>query len=127
MYKIRQIKYAAGSTSIQVYKIENRKRVIVRHIGTARSEQEKVDLLSLANDFIDRISKQPSLFAEKDSGNVLYLNQVEFIGVYHSFFYELIFKLIVTIGFDKLKNMLLLDLVIIRIFLYCAMRHPSYK
>ena len=116
MYKIRQIKYAAGSTSIQVYKIENRKRVIVRHIGTARSEQEKVDLLSLANDFIDRISKQPSLFAEKDSGNVLYLNQVEFIGVYHSFFYELIFKLIVTIGFDKLKNMLLLDLVIIRIF-----------
>ena len=49
MYKIRQIKYSANSVSIQVYKIENRKRVIVRHIGTARNEQEKLDLLFLAH------------------------------------------------------------------------------
>lgn len=132
MYKIRQIQYAAGSTSIQVYKIENRKRVIVLHIGTARSEQEKADLLSLAIDFIDRISKQSSLFAEKDSGNVLCLNQVEFIGVSYSFFYELIFKLIVKIGFDKLKNILLLDLVIIRIktdngYLNCSYSSVRYR
>ena len=116
MYKIRQIKYAASSVSIQVYKIENRKRVIVRHIGTARDEQQKSDLLSLANDFIDRMSRQPSLFEDKDTGNILYLNQIEFIGVHYSFFYELVFKFIFIIGFDKLKSMLLLDLVTIRIF-----------
>ena len=116
MYKIRQIKYSANSVAIQVYKIENRKRVIVRHIGTARNEQEKADLLSLANDFIDRLSKQPSLFEDKDSGNIFYLNQTEFIGVHYSFFYELVFKHIITIGFDKVKNILLLDLVILRIF-----------
>jgi len=62
MYKIRQIKYAANSSSIQVYKIENRKRVIVRHIGTAHDEPENVDLISLANDYIEKVYKQLNLF-----------------------------------------------------------------
>ena len=114
MYKIRQIKYSADSVSIQVYKIENRKRVIVRHIGTARTEQEKADLLTLANDFIEKTSKQFSLFEDKQSGNILYINQTEFIGVYFSFLHELIFKLIITVGFDRVKNNLLLDMVVLR-------------
>src|SRR3972149_8214735 len=102
MYKIRQIKYAKDSTSIQVYKIENRKRVIVRHIGTARNEQEKLDLLTLANDFIEKKTKQLYLFGEQQSGNILYVSQTEFIGVYYTFLYELLSKLIISIGFDKI-------------------------
>lgn len=114
MYKIRQVKYAANSVSIQVYKIENRKRVIVRHIGTAHNEQEKSDLLSLADNFIKKISKQLFLFENNPSNNILYINQTEFIGVHYNFLYELLSKLIITIGFDKIKNNLLLDLVILR-------------
>lgn len=116
MYKIRQIKYSSSSVSIQVYKIENRKRVIIRHIGTARNKQEKADLLSLANDFIEKMSKQMTLFEDNLSNNILYLNQTEFIGVYYTFLYELISKLIIAIGFDKVKSILLLDLVVLRIF-----------
>ena len=52
MYKIRQISYAKNSISIEVYKIENRKRVIVKHIGTAKTDAERDDMLSLAKDFI---------------------------------------------------------------------------
>jgi len=115
MYKIREIKYASNSVSIQVYKIENRKRIIVRHIGTARNEQEKSDLLALANDFIEKASKQLHLFDNNQSNNILYVNQTEFIGVHYSFLYELISKLIISIGLDKLKNNLLLDLVILRL------------
>ena len=55
MYKIRAISYTSTSVSIQVYKIVNRKRVIIRHIGTARNEQEKTHLLSLADDFINKV------------------------------------------------------------------------
>lgn len=115
MYKIRQIKYVKNSISIQVYKIANRKRVIVRHIGTARNEQEKLDLLTLANDFIEKKSKQLYLFTEQQSGNIFYVNQTEFIGVYYSFLYELLSKLIISIGFDKIKTPLLVDLVILRV------------
>ncbi len=95
MYKIRQIKYSSSSVSIQVYKIENRKRVIVRHIGTARNEQERSDLLTLAHDFIEKISAQLYLFEDDQSGNILYVNQTEFIGVYFTFLYELVSKLLI--------------------------------
>ena len=114
MYKISQIKYSANSVSIQVYKIENRKRVVVRHIGTARNEQEQSGLLALANDFIEKISKQLFLYGREQSGNLLYINQTQFIGVYYTFLYDVIAKLIITIGFDKVKNNLLLDFVIVR-------------
>lgn len=121
MYKIRQVKYTTNSVSIQVYRIENRKRIIVRHIGTARNDQEKIDLLSLANDFIEKASKQLLLFDNNQSNNVLYINQTEFIGVHYTFLHELISKLIIIIGFDKIKNALLLDLIILR------MIEPSSK
>lgn len=114
MYKIRQIKYSANSVSVQVYKIENRKRVIVRHVGTARNEQEKSDLLILANDFIKKASKQLQLFQDPRSGNILYVDKTGFIGVYYTFLYDLVWKLILKIGLDKIKSNLLLDLVVLR-------------
>lgn len=114
MYKIRQIKYSDKSISIQVYKIEKRKRVIVRHIGTARNEQEKTDLLTLADDFIKKISGQLFLFDDVQTGKILHVDKTEFLGVYYSFMHELIWRLIITIGFDKIKNSMLIDLVIIR-------------
>lgn len=114
MYKVRQISYSPSSVSIQVYKIEHRKRVIVRHVGTARTEQEKADLLALAHDFIQKTSRQFFLFDDQSSGKLLHIDQTDFIGTYYSFLHELISKLIIRVGFDKLKSNLLLDMVILR-------------
>ena len=114
MYKIRQIKYSQGSISVQVYKIEQRKRVVVRHIGTARNDEEREALLSLAKDYIKTASKQLSLFDEDQASRILYLNKTELIGTYYTFLYDLLRKLMLVIGFDKIKSRLLLDLVIIR-------------
>jgi len=55
-----------------------------------------------------------ALFEDNHSNTILYLNQTGFIGVHYNFFYELISKIIIAIGFDKIKNILLLDLIIIR-------------
>lgn len=115
MYKIRQIKYSSNSVSVQVYTIKDRKRVILRHIGTARTDQEKDDLISLANDFIDKLSKQLNLFENKGSGNIFNVSQTDFIGVYYGFLYEVLSKLMIQIGFDKIRNPLLMDLSIMRI------------
>ncbi|MCC9042365.1 MAG: IS1634 family transposase [Flavobacterium sp.] len=121
MYKIRKIKYSQGSVSVQVYKIENRKRVIVRHIGTSRDEQELENLLILARDFIQKLSKQLFLFTGDTNNQVVNLAQVEFLGVYYNFFYELMHKIVISVGFDKLQSSFLLDLAIIR------MLEPSSK
>lgn len=115
MYKIREVSYSTSSISIQVYEIINRKRVILRHIGTARNESEKAELMLLAQDFISKLSKQLELFENSQSENILQLDKTEFIGVYFSFFHEFFSKLIIKIGFDKLKKTMLLDLAIIRL------------
>ena len=52
---------------------------------------------------------------------MLYLDKSEFLGVYYTFFYEVIRSLISKIGFDKKVKQLLLDLVAIRIL------EPAYK
>ena len=77
MYKIRQIKYSENSVSIQVYKIENRKRVNVRHIETSHNENEQFDLMILANDFIEKASKQLTLFENNKANNTFYLNKTQ--------------------------------------------------
>lgn len=115
MYKIRQIQYATGSVSIQVYKIENRKRVIVKHIGTARNTKEKSNLLRIAKQYIRKLTQQISLFEENTATNLLNLNQTEFVGVYYTFLYELLLSLFKKVGFDILNNQLLVDLAIVSI------------
>jgi len=114
MYKIREVSYSSKSTSVQVYKIVDRKRVIVRHIGTARSEKEKSDLIAVAYEFIEKISKQLTLYENVQPNNILYVKKTEFIGVYYNFLHELLSKLALKIGLDKLRNSFLLDLFIIR-------------
>lgn len=55
------------------------------------------------------------LFQEAKFDNLLYLDKSDFLGVYYTFFYEVIFGLISQIGLDRIKKQLLLDLVTIRI------------
>lgn len=115
MYRIRQIKYSSNSISIQVYKIVNRKRIIVKHIGTSHNDKERFDLLLIAKDYIEKMSNQINLFENGLSNNILHINQIEYIGVYYSFLYELISKLLRIIGLERIRNQLLLDFVLLRI------------
>ena len=115
MYKIRNVKMTSGSFSVQVYKIVDRKRKVVKHIGTAHTEQEKNDLQTVANEYILQISKQLALFENTQAQNILYLNQTEFLGVYQTFLYEIINGLLTQIGISKIEKSMLLDLVIMRI------------
>lgn len=115
MYKIRDVKMVSGSVSVQVYKIVDRKRKVVKHIGTAHNDQGKNDLHSLANEYILQVSKQLALFENAQAQNILYLNQSEFLGIYYTFLYEVINGLLTQIGFSKIEKSMLLDLVIIRI------------
>src|SRR5690606_2782887 len=64
--------------------------------------------------FIQKSSKQLNLYETDRSNSILNLNQTEFLGVYYSFLYELLSKIIIVIGLDKLKHDFLLDLVILR-------------
>lgn len=115
MLHIRVVKTASGARAVQLVFYKNRKRVVFKHIGSANSDHQLESLKLVAQDLINNYSPEIPLFEELKFDNLLYLDKSEFLGVYSTFLYEVLFKVISQIGFDKIKKQLLLDLVVIRV------------
>lgn len=115
MYHIRVVRTASGANAVQVVYYRNRKRIIFKHVGSAKNEDEIASLKIIARDIINNSSFQSSLFGDIKFDNLLYLDQSEFLGVYYTFLYEVLTDLITRIGLSKINKQLLLDLVVIRI------------
>jgi len=115
MYHIRVVKTSSGASAVQVIYYLNRKRIIFKHVGSAKSEEDLAILKTIAKDIIVNTSLQPSLFGEVKFDNLLYLDQSEFLGVYYTFIYEVLAGIMSQIGLSKINKQLLLDLVTMRI------------
>lgn len=115
MLHIRVILTASGASAVQVVYYRNRKRVVFKHIGSAKSSLELDSLKLVAQDLINNFSPEIPLFEQVKLENLLFLDKSEFLGVYSTFLYEVISNLISQIGLDKIKKQMLLDLVVIRV------------
>jgi len=116
MLHIRVVKTASGSRAVQLVYYQCRKRFIYKHIGSACTDEELDVLKEAAQDLIESHTPSLPLFQGASSCNLLYLDKSEFLGVYYTFFYEVICNLISKIGFDRIVQELLRDLIVIRIF-----------
>ena len=116
MLYIRVVKTSSGAQAVQVVYYRHRQRVIYKHIGSACTDEELDVLKKVARDLIESHTPSLPIFQDTPLDNLLYLDKSEFLGVYYTFFHEVISSLISKIGFDKIINQLLLDLVSIRIF-----------
>lgn len=115
MLKCRQVKTGSGKVAVQVYYLHNRKRVILKHVGSAASEDE-LDVLKIkAERFIRDYSNQVSLFPSVKSCAYSDLELYECVGFYYRFFYSIIQDLITQLGIEDLASNLLKDLITIRI------------
>jgi len=115
MLKFREVKTGSGKIAVQVYYLHNRKRVIVKHLGSAITTQEHDNLKQQAQQFIEDYSSQTSLFPSLKPCAYSYFEQYECVGFYYRFFYQAIQRLIAQIGFGELTSSLFKDLVTIRI------------
>lgn len=115
MLRFREVKTGSGKVAVQVFYIHNRKRVIVKHLGSASTADELDNLKQQAKQLIEDYSDQTSLFPSSKSGAYSYLEQYECVGFYYRFFYDIIERLIAQIGFEELTSNLFKDLVTIRI------------
>ena len=115
MLKIREVKTGSGKIAVQVYYLHNRRRVIVKHLGSAMTIEELDTLKLQAQQFIEDYSNQKSLFPPLKSGAYSYLDQYECVGFFYRFFYDTIQRLIAQIGLVELLSSLFKDLVTIRI------------
>lgn len=116
MLYIRVVKTASEARAVQVVYYKNRKRVIYKHIGSAHTEDELSELKTAAQALIDSTIPLLPIYPEGRPEKLLHLDKSEFLGVYHTFFHEVISSLIQKIGFKKSIGQLLHDLVVIRIF-----------
>jgi transposase len=115
MLKIREVKTASGNVAVQVIYYSNRKRIVLKHIGSAKDETELEPLKHLAREFIKSHTQQLSVFPNQNPNAYLHIEHTWCIGFYYRFFYDTIQKLMTQIGFQDLSTDLFRDLVTIRI------------
>jgi len=117
MLYIRVVKTGSGASSVQIVYYINRKRIVYKHIGSGRTDEQITELKIVAQDFIDNyIPPLPLIEPVVKFDNLLYIDRCDYLGIYYTLFYEVITELIFQFGLGKIKNSLLLDLVVIRIF-----------
>lgn len=117
MLHIRVIKTKGKSRSVQVYRYRNGKRVIIKHIGSGTTDEQINSLEEMARVFIADYTKQTYLFEEvKPKEDAVMVSQCEFIGVYYTYFYDILRAVQHQIGYALEVDTLLNDLVVMRIF-----------
>ena len=115
MLSIRIVTTASQSKAVQIVYYRNRKRIVFKHIGSGKTDEEITSLKLIAQDIIDTYSPTLSLYDEVRFNQLLHLDKSEFLGIYYTYYYEVVASLIKKMGIEKLKKQLLLDLVIVRL------------
>lgn len=115
MLKVRVITTASGASAVQIVRYVNRRRVVVKHIGSGHSQDEIQILLISAEEWIANYTQQISFFPEKIETAVLRVEDCEYVGFYYTFIYEVLDTLQDRIGYKQLEVPMLIDLVIMRI------------
>lgn len=113
-YHIRKVKTGSKAIAVQVIKYENRKRVVVKHIGSAHNKDDVITLCNNAANWISEQTKQIPLFDQQEE-RFIPLEQCEYLGFQYTFLYETLLKLQARLGYTYFGNKLLNDLVTIRI------------
>jgi hypothetical protein len=115
MLHIRTTKTASYSTAVQVVRYKNRKLIIVKHIGSAKHDDEIQNLKEAAQQWIEKETDQVSLFSSTTNESTIDQSRYQYIGYRYAFTYENLFALCKAFKFHQLDNQLLVDLVIARV------------
>jgi hypothetical protein len=61
--KIRVVKTASKARAVQVIRYQNRKRIVIHHLGSAHTEEALNELILLAEEWIKGQTQQLSIFS----------------------------------------------------------------
>lgn len=90
---IRTVRTASGATAVQIIQYANNKRIVVKHIGSAHTDDELTALRSEAEHIREQLSPQLSLFSLVESPvRLLHMDHLTLQAVTHCFAYEALRK-----------------------------------
>lgn len=115
MFYPRTTKTASGATAVQVVRYDNRRRIVVKHIGSAHTPEELSSLKQTARNWIEQETHQQRLFPQDIKPALTPMEKCVYLDTRYSFIYEILSRLLRLLQFDRFHNQLLLDLVIMRI------------
>lgn len=117
MLRVRTTKTASSATAVQVVRYEGKKTIVIKHIGSGKSSEDILLLRKAASDFIETHTGQQRLphLEQNTPGAILQLDKCEYLGARHTFIYEAITHMFTLLGFNKVENNLLYDIVLMRI------------
>lgn len=115
MPSIRTTKTSSGSIAVQAVKYEKRKTVILKHFGSARTRTELSALMKDAGIWLEKFTRQSSLFNTEKKSRVIHLGVNQCLGVRYFCLYAVLKIIVGRIGFELLENKLLVDLVIMQV------------
>ncbi|MDP3899622.1 MAG: hypothetical protein Q8Q23_00920 [bacterium] len=117
MYHIRTTKTSSKATAVQVVRYEDRKLIVAAHVGSAHNAEELNALKKSASVWIEKASKQASLFPVSQlSANFIQLDKCRYLGVRYGFIHEVLMRIAGHFDFCSLTDKaMFIDLIIIRI------------
>jgi len=116
MAQIRKTKTNSGAIAIQAVTYKNRKTIVLKHFGSGKTKGEENTLIEDAQQWLEKYTGQPSLFSNKEEDRLLHLGVNRCAGMRYSCAHIVLTEILKHMGFTELKNRLLMDLVIMRIF-----------
>lgn len=111
-WKLREVKTKSGKIAVQLFKIQKRKRVNFKHLGSSETEEELQNLRQKGYAFINEFqTKITPLFEIKDA----YFKNYKYQGFNYTYAYEFLEKTLHNFNLQKICNKLLKDLIISQI------------
>lgn len=118
MLRVRTTKTASSAIAVQIVRYVGKKTIVIKHIGSGKKSEDIILLKKAASDFIEKHTGQQRLLRlDQDipTSRILQLDKCEYLGVRYTFIYEVITRVFTLLGFDKLGDKLLTDIVLMRI------------
>lgn len=86
---IRTVRTASGATAVQIIQYANNKRIVVKHIGSAHTDDELMALRNEAERVREELSPQLSLFPSAESpARLMHMDHLNLQAVTHHFAHE---------------------------------------
>lgn len=111
---MRKTKTASGATAVQLVRYENRKVVVIKHIGSGHTTEEVAALVESGRVYMEKETLQQSLFPQQEQ-RTLPLSTSRYVGVIHRFAYDLLLEVAQRCGFDTEKDRILVDFAVMRL------------
>ena len=114
MPSIRKTTTSSGSTAVQVVRYQDRKVVVMKHVGSAKDTAEIETLVDRARQWLEQETGQSSLFPELQQ-RTLPLATTQYLGATYTFARDVLRDVARICGFDAQQDGLLLDLAVMRL------------